>query len=182
MVPPGGGPDPGPRLHHVAGKYAGNPVLPADTGGTSVVGHGTDVFGRYAAEENRLGQVLDIDALNGAGMLVHRAALADHDFDAAAGATAGDYLAQLGGTVGLTGTPPSFGGEAQEAFVQDACRKEDYSYVTLVEHLWSASLEVDGALRESPARLRPYLTAAARNAIDDTDPTRRWTGAEMLAA
>ena len=165
-----------------SGGSPANPVLPSGTGGMAVIGHGTDVFGRYAVEENKLGKVLDVDALNAAGWLVHDPSVAEYDYAYAEGSTVTQYMSQLGGSVGLSGSYAFFSGEAQVAFSQDTYRKEGYSYVSIVEHFWKESLKLDNSMWNARERLRPFLTPAAKAAIDDTDTTRRWTGAEVIAA
>ena len=160
------------------------PVVTVDpnTKGLNVLGSGTDVFGAYAVESNVKGRVLDVTAMNAAGLLVYSPDVQESKYEEVTGSTVSEYATSLATSLGLTGSYMFFSAEIQAAYSQDTYRKTGYSYASIIERHWKHSLKVEPGLWTSAAKLRPYLTTLARQAINDTDGTRKWTGAEVIAA
>jgi hypothetical protein len=148
-----------------------NPVDPT-TKGMNVLGSGTDVFGAYAVESNVKGRVLDVTALNAAGLLVYSPDVQESRYEEASGSTVSEYASSLATSLGLSGNYMFFSAEIKAAYAQDTYRKTGYSYASIIERHWKHSLKVEPGLWTSAAKLRPYLTTLARQAINDTDSTR----------
>jgi hypothetical protein len=148
-----------------------------------VLGKGTDVFGAYAVEANVKGQVLDLAALNAAGLLVYNPDVQEYRYEETTGHTMSSYASQLSGSVGLSGSYMFFSAELKTAFSNDSYRRDDYSYASIIERHWKHALRVAPGVWGSGVHLRPYLTSLARQAIDDTDAVHgHWSGAELIAA
>lgn len=159
------------------------PSVPENTVGMNVLGAGTDVFGPYAVDANVKGRVLDVDALNAQARLVFNPDVQEYRYEEAEGRTISEYASHLAVGVGLTGSYMFFSGELQTNFSQDAYRRTEYSYASIIERHWRHSLKLEPGLWGTGERLRPYLVPLARQAINDADPTgKRWTGAEVIAA
>jgi MAC/Perforin domain-containing protein len=158
------------------------PVDPA-TKGMDVLGKGTDAFGAYAVEANVKGQVLDVGALNAAGLLVFNPDVQEYRYEETTGHSMSSYASQLSANVGLSGSYMYFSAELKTSFSNDTYRRDDYSYASIIERHWKHSLRVAPGVWASGTHLRPYLTPLARQAIDDTDAVHgHWSGAEVIAA
>ena len=161
---------------------AGHPTVDPNTKGMGVLGAGTDVFGPYAVEANVKGAVLDVAALNAAGLLVYSPGVQESRYEEAQGSTVSEYASSIATSLGLSGGYMFFSAEIKAAYAQDTYRKRGYSYASILERHWKHALKVEPGLWTSPTRLQPYLTVLARQAINDSDPTRTWSGADVIAA
>lgn len=157
-----------------------NKIDPA-TAGMDALGVGTDVFGLYATEDNKRGQVLDVGAMNKAGLLVLDQ-VEESDIEEASGSSVGEYAESFAANLGLEGQYMWFSAEIKASYSHDYYRKAGYQYATLRARHKKHAIKIEPGLWTTPARIRPYLTPLARQAIDDTDPTRSWSGAEVIAA
>ena len=163
----------------------GNPVVPIDPAikGLDVLGKGTDVFGEYAVEANVKGQVLDVQALNNAGLLVYSPNVQEYKYEEMAGHSMTSYASQMSASVGLSGSYMFFAANLKTTFTNDTYRRDDYSYASIFERHWKHAVRVEPGVWASGALLRPYLTTLARQAIDDADTAHGpWSGAELIAA
>jgi hypothetical protein len=158
------------------------PPIDLSVKGADVLGKGTDVFGAYAVEENVKGQLLDLPALNSAGYLVYSANVEESRYEEAAGRTVADYTSRLAVNVGLSGEYKVFAAEVKANYTEAYARRDDYSFASIIERHWKHAVRVAPGVWGSGAHLRPYLTTLARRAIDDDDPVKRWSGAEVIAA
>lgn len=151
------------------------------TAGMDALGVGTDVFGLYATEDNKRGQVLDVGAMNKAGLLVLDR-VEESDIEEASGSSVGEYAESFAANLGLEGQYMWFSAEIKASYSHDYYRKAGYQYATLRARHKKHALKIEPGLWTTPARIRPYLTPLARQAIDGTDPARSWSGAEVIAA
>jgi hypothetical protein len=161
------------------------PPVPIDPSvkGLDVLGAGTDVFGAYAVESNVKGRLLDVEALNAAGLLVYNPNVEEYRYEERNGHTMSSYVSQLSASLGLSGSFMFFSAELQTSFANDTYRRDDYSYASIVERHWKHSVRVEPGVWGSGVHLRPYLTTLARQAIDDTDAVHgHWSGEELIAA
>ncbi len=164
---------------------SGPQVVPIDPSikGLEVLGKGTDVFGEYAVEANVKGQVLDVQALNNAGLLVYNPKVEEYRYEEMTGHSMSTYANQLSASVGLSGSYMFFSANLKTTFTNDTYRRDDYSYASIFERHWKHAVRVEPGVWASGAMLRPYLTTLARQAIDDADATHGpWSGAEVIAA
>jgi hypothetical protein len=151
--------------------------------GLDVLGAGTDVFGAYAVEANVKGRLLDIQALNDAGLLVYNPNVEEYRYEETTGHSMSSYASQLSASVGLSGSYMFFSAELKTSFSNDTYRRDDYSYASIIERHWKHSVRVEPGVWASGVHLRPYLTPLARQAIDDSDTVHgHWSGAELINA
>jgi hypothetical protein len=161
----------------------GTTVVPIDPSikGLEVLGKGTDAFGEYAVEANVKGQVLDVQSLNNAGLLVYNPKVEEYRYEEMTGHSMSTYANQLSASVGLSGEYMFFSANLKTTFTNDTYRRDDYSYASIFERHWKHAVRVEPGVWASGAMLRPYLTNLARQAIDDTDAVHgKWSGAELI--
>ena len=159
------------------------PKIDPATKGLDILGRGTDVFGSYAVESNVKGQVLDVNALNIAGLLVFNPSVQEYKYEAMSGNTISTYASALSGSVGLSGSYMFFSAEMKVAFGNESYRQDTFSYASIMERQWKHSLRVEPGIWSSRDHLRPYLTTFARQAIDNADPVHGpWSGEQVIAA
>lgn len=157
------------------------PVIDPTVKGMEILGNGTDVFGLYAVEDNVKGRVLNVDALNAAGLLVYSPNVQEYRYEETSGHSMSQYVGQRSASLGLSGSYMFFSAELKTTFSNDTYRRDDYSYASIIERHWKHALKVAPGIWNSGTFLRPYLHPLARKAIDDTD-TVKWTGADVIAA
>jgi hypothetical protein len=153
--------------------------IPPDTPGYKELCCGTDVFEEYASENNVKGKILDIDALNGEGLLVLNESVQEGTIQRVSGSDISEYTKELGVTVGLDAKYKWFSASAKVSFTDNTYRRSEYSYVTLMERHFKNSLKLANIMW-SPAYLKDYLTVNADQAINNTDPIKDWPPEELI--
>ena len=161
----------GLALHSVACTGTDNPdsgSSPEPGEDRSVLGYGTDVFGKYASSENVLGRILDVDALDHSGMV----SVADEEsarFVTVSGTTITEYARDLGIGIGLEGSYKYFSGSIKANFDQSHYSNEEFSFATTTEVVNKRAVKVKNEYQR-PAALKGYLTPQFAEALSSWAP------------
>jgi hypothetical protein len=155
--------------------------IPEDTNGLEALGVGTDIFGEYATEDNLKARVLDVGALNQDRLLVLNKFVEEREYEALTGNTIEEFASRRATSVGVSGSYYYFSASLQVSFTNQTYRKTGYSYATITENTLKHSVKISTD-RWYADYLKNYLTPAAADAINNTDPLHDWTPEQIVAS
>lgn len=131
--------------------------------GMDVLGSGYDVFGNYADVAYVMAHVLDLGALDKAGLL-EQVQYERATFSIISGESTQEYAENLGLSVNVAGGFGGFHGAAGVNFSSSRRSQSEYSYATIQSNIKKHGVRV--ALHITAEELRAYLTESARAAIN----------------
>ncbi|MEN8224025.1 MAG: MAC/perforin domain-containing protein [Bacteroidota bacterium] len=141
-------------------------INPTNIEGSENLGSGYDVFDNYAEVLKVKAAILDVDALDAAG-LIEIKTVEESIFSTKSGTSIDEYSNSLSLSAGLSGGFKYFSGAIESNFHYSRYSYESYSFSTVKSMIQKTQLRIPIDVEVSA--LKPYLTVTARSKLNDPE-------------
>lgn len=137
-----------------------------DIEGIDSLGMGYDIFDTYADRTKVKGAILNISAINKAGLL-NNSKIENSHYKSISGTDISTYSSSLMQSCNISGGYRGFSGAIRESFSQSRYSSTEYSFATVNIYVHKYGLYITD--RNIADSLKPYLNTTFRNRLNDAD-------------